>query len=383
VLKGNFARGKKNAAMRSTLVVFQFATSVILIISTVVIYRQMSFILNAKLGYDKEQVLIIQGTRTLGDQTNTFKEELLNLSAVKSVTISDYLPVSGMKRNGNGFWNEGKQKIDASVGGQFWRVDPDYATTLGLKVVDGRFFDRKMASDSDAIVINQRMAKDLNLTEPIGKKIINYRNWNVIGVVENFHFSSLRTNIGPLAMVLGNSNNAIAVKLNTEDIQSTITEVGNVWRQFSPHQPIRLAFLDESFERMYDDIRRMGNVFTSFAILAIVVACLGLFALSAFMVEQRGKEISIRLVLGASVRSVFGLLTFNFVKLVVISIVIAAPVAWYIMDKWLASFEYQTTIGWDVFVVAGGMALLIALSTISYQSIKAGLVKPVNNLRAE
>jgi putative ABC transport system permease protein len=384
VLKGSFARSSKNAVTRSALVVFQFTTSVVLIIATVVIYRQMDHILNAKLGYEKDQVLILKGTDILGKQMDAFKEELLGMSAVKAVTISDYLPVRGTKRNGNGFRIEGDEDKDKrNTSGQFWRVDEGYAATLGLKVIEGRFFEKKMASDSDAVVINQKMAKDLGLTNPIGARIVNYRPWNVIGVVEDFRFENIRGQIEPLAMVLNGSTNTISVKLSTTDMALTMSKIEDTWRRFSPHQPIRTAFLDDSFAQMYDDVLRMGQIFTIFAVFAIVVACLGLFALSAFMVEQRGKEISIRLVLGASVRNIFRLLTVNFVRLVLISIAIAAPIAYYMMNEWLGGFDDKTNIGWDVYAVAGMIALIIAVGTISYQSIKAGLVKPVNNLRSE
>jgi putative ABC transport system permease protein len=385
VLKGSFARSNKNALTRSSLVVFQFTTSVVLIIATVVIIRQMNHILDAKLGFEKEQVLVIRGTNTLGDQVFALKEELLALSAVKGATIGDYLPVKGLKRNGNGFKRVGEEVKDQKyVGTQFWRVDPDYASVLGLKIVEGRFFDRAIASDSDAIVINQAMALDLALDKPVGQQVQNYRPWNVIGVVENFYFDNIREKIGPLAMVIRSpSTGNISVKLSSTDMQATMQSIEALWKKFSPHQPMRTMFVDETFASMYDDITRMGRIFTTFAALAIIVACLGLFALSAFMVEQRGKEISIRLVLGASVRSIFGLLTMNFVKLVLISIVIAAPLAYYLMDKWLQGFDYKTTIGWDVFAIAATIAVVIAVGTISYQSIKAGLVKPVNNLRSE
>jgi len=385
VLKGSFARSNKNALTRSALVVFQFTTSVVLIIATIVIYRQMNHILDAKLGYDKDKVLIIKGTGTLGNEIQSFKEELLNMSTVQSATISDYLPVWGTKRNQNGFnYKKDETTDNINIGAQIWRVDPDFAQTLGINVVEGRFFDRNIASDSDAIVINRQMAEELGLREPIGKVISNWRKWTVIGVVEDFYFESMRGPIYPLSMVIHNpSTNTMAVKLKTEDIAGTLAAIESTWKKFSPHQPIRTAFLDDSFARMYDDVKRMGNIFTVFATFAIFVACLGLFALSAFTVEQRGKEISIRLVLGASVRSIFRLLTMNFVKLVLISILIAAPAAGYVMNEWLKGFTNQTDLGWDVFVMAGGIAVAIAIGTISYQAIRAGLVKPVNNLRSE
>jgi putative ABC transport system permease protein len=302
---------------------------------------------------------------------------------VVEVTTGDYLPVRGSKRNGNGFWNEGKQRIDAVVSSQFWRVDDTYLATLGIKLAEGRNFDRNIASDSSAIIINQSMAKQLG-GNMVGKRITNYAGlWNVIGVVENFHFESLREDIRPLGMVLGNEASTLAVKLQSKDMSESILALTKKWDKFAPHQPIRYSFLDERYAAMYADVQRMGQLFTIFSILAIVVACLGLFALSAFMVEQRSKEISVRLVLGASVNSVFQLLTWNFIKLVLIAFCIAAPLGWYLMNQWLEDYAYKTEIGWDIFVTTGSMAILIALLTISYQSLRAAWIKPITNLKSE
>src|SRR5260221_2575712 len=300
VLKGNLTRGTKSSPLRSTLVIFQFTTSIILIIGTMVIYRQMNFILNKKIGFDKEQVLLLQGTNTLGNQVVAFADELRNLPQVTEVTTGDYLPVRGSKRNGNGFWNEGKRNIDPAVPGQFWRVDQTYLSTLGIKLVEGRNFNRDLASDSSAIIINQKMAKELG-GNMIGKRIDNYAGvWTIIGVVEDFHFETLREDIRPLSMVLGFEASTLAVKLKPGNMSESIQALTQMRNKFSPHQPIQLSFLDERYAAMYVDVQRMGKIFTSFSILAIVVACLGLFALSAFMVEQRSKEISVRLVLGAT-----------------------------------------------------------------------------------
>lgn len=383
VLKGNVARGSRNASTRSILVVFQFATSIVLIIGTFIIYRQMEFILNTKIGFNKDQVMLIQGTNLLGEQIGSFKNELLTVKDVKAATVSDYLPIRGTKRNGNGFWNEGKKQTDPSVGGQFWIVDHDYIPTLGIKLAQGRNFSRDMATDSDACIINQAMAKELALKDPVGKRITNWKLWTVIGVIEDFNFETLKENVGPLCMVLGSSPSITSVKIASSDMPSVIASITNVWKRFAPQQPIRFTFLDESYARMYDDVLRMGRIFTSFAVLAIIVACLGLFGLSSFMVEQRSKEISIRLVLGASVKSIFGLLTGNFVKLVVFAFVIATPLAWYLMKEWLEGYAYRTEITADVFVLAGGIATVIALGTISYQAIRAAFVNPVKSLKAE
>ncbi len=383
VLKGSLTQGAKRSPLRSSLVIFQFTISIILLIGTLVIQEQMNFILNKKIGFDKEQVLLLQGTGTLGTQVVAFANELKALQPVTDVSTGDYLPVRGSKRNGNGFWNQGRQNIDPAVSSQFWRVDPFYLNTLGLKLLEGRNFNRDLASDSSAIIINQKMARDLG-GNMMGKRITNYAGlWTVIGIIEDFHYESLREDIGPLALVLGTEASVLAVKLKPGDVTASIESITQMWDKFVPNQPIRFSFLDDRYEAMYTDVQRMGKIFTSFAVLAIVVACLGLFALSAFMVEQRNKEISVRLVLGASVKSVFQLLTWDFLKLVLVSIVVAAPLSWYMMSRWLEDYAYRTTIGWDVFVVSGTISILIALFTISFQSIKAAVMNPVKGLRSE
>ena len=384
VLKGSISKGSKGASLRSVLVVFQFTTSIVLIVGTIIIYRQMHYILNTKVGFDKEQVLLIHGTNSLGSQSSTFKNELLEIPDVKSVTLADYLPIKGTKRNGNGFWKEGETKTAQPIFGQMWQVDHDYIKTMGMKIVEGRDFSDKITSDAEAVIINQRMAKDLFQGNALGKRITNGdAPRTIIGVVEDFHFETMKEDIEPLCMALGYNSNITSVKVKTADMPGFIQSIEKVWKKFSPHQAIRYTFMDESFELMYQDVQRMGKIFGSFAALAIVVACLGLFALSAFMVEQRGKEISIRLVLGASIKNIFKLLTGNFVKLVLISFVLAVPIAWWLMDKWLQDYKYKIDITWQVFALAGTMSLAIALFTISYQAIRAALVSPVNSLRSE
>lgn len=383
VLKGNVSRGTRGSFTRNVLVVFQFTTSIVLIAGTFVIYRQMEFILGKKLGFDKEQVLMVQGANTLKDEIHVFKKELQRLPEIKHVSISDYLPVPGTKRNGNGFWKEGRQKLDDDVSAQIWRVDEDYVETMGMTILEGRNFSREIASDSQAVIINQTMARQLGLENPVGEKIQNWEVYTVIALVEDFHFESLKQNIEPLAMVLGNSPNIVSLKITSSDMNGAIASVERVWKAFAPHQPFRYDFLDQTYARMYDDVARTGKIFTSCALLAIIVACLGLFALSAFMVEQRGKEISIRVVLGASVNNIFGLLTFSFLKLVLISFVVAVPLAYYLMQEWLKQFAYRTGIHWDIFLIAGAIAFTIAVVTLSYQSLTAAMENPVRNLKSE
>lgn len=383
VLKGSISSGSKSSGLRSTLVVFQFTTSLVLIIGTLIIYRQTDFILNKELGFNKEQVLVLEGGQNVGNEIETFKQELLNLSDVSSVSVSDFLPVSKTKRNGNGFWKAGKVEEENPIYGQMWRIDYDYLPTMGIELAEGRNLSRDMASDSSSIIINEKLASELGLENPIGSEITNSREiWTVIGVVKDFHYESLRSEIRGIAMAMGGQHGTIAVKVNSIEMSSVIPMITSIWNKFSPNQTIRYSFLDQRYAVMYNDVLRMGLILTSFAIFAIVVACLGLFALSAFMVEQRSKEISIRLVLGASLSSIFNLLTFNFLRLILISLVLSIPIAWFVMDKWLADFEFKVGIGWDVFVIAGIGTAIVAIVTISYQSIKAGLMNPVDSLKS-
>jgi putative ABC transport system permease protein len=384
VLKGQLSRGSKRSLLRNGLVVFQFATSIILIIGTLVIHKQTKYLLNKKIGFDKDQVLLIQGTNTLDDKTEVFKREVQKLSPVKAVSISDYLPIVGTKRDGNPFWKEGKTKEDFAVGGQKWRVDYDYISTLGIKLIEGRNFSRDMA-DSASVIINKTMAKELGLKNPLGQTIENgWEKFTVIGVVEDFNFELMKQNIGPLSMILGNNQaSIISVKISGNDAKNAISSITSVWKKIVPDQPFRYTFMDESFANMYADVQRTGSIFTSFAVFAIIIACLGLFALSAFMAEQRTKEIGIRKVLGASVNSIATMLSKDFVRLIIIAIVIASPVAWWAMNKWLQDFAYRINISWKFFGVAGTLALLIAIFTVSFQAIKAALVNPVKSLRTE
>ena len=385
MLKGQVSRGTRNSFLRNGLVVFQFTTSIILIIGTTVIYKQTHFILNKEVGFDKDQVMLIQGTNTLGERRKVFKNELLKLSEVKSVSISDYLPVSGTKRDGNSFVREGKSKEDISVGSQKWRVDYDYVKTMGMRIAAGRNFSKDMSSDTSAIILNKAMVAKMGFTQPLGQLITNgWEHFHVIGVIDDFNYETMRQDVNPLSLVLRDDNSTIiAVKMNGNDAKSTVAAIASAWKSMSPSQPFRYTFLDENFANMYADVQRMGSIFTSFAVLAIIIACLGLFALSAFMAEQRNKEIGIRKVLGASVGGITTMLSKDFVKLVLISIVIASPIAWWAMSKWLQDFAYRISIEWWMIALAGLMAILIALTTVSFQSIKAAIANPVHSLRSE
>ena len=384
VLKGTPAYGGRNITVRSILVIFQFTISIALIVGTIIIDRQMDYAMKKDLGFDKENVMILHGSITLGNKSVPFKNELMKLSGVQSATISNYLPVNDGKSDG-GSTDIEDTPVDESVSGQQWLVDHDYVRTMGFRIIRGRDFDARIASDSQAMIINESMMKALGLKDPIGQRVKNYAGkFTIVGVVEDFHFKTLTQAIAPVTMFVTKGRaNIISVKFSSNDIPALIESVSKTWTKFSPNQLIRFEFLDDRYEHTYADVKRFGLIVKIFTSLAIIVACLGLFALSAFMIEQRGKEISIRMILGAPVAHILRLLSQSFVTLVAISFVVAAPIAWLMMNRWLEDYAYKITITWDVFAMTGVTALMIALLTIGYQSLRASLTNPVSNLKSE
>ena len=388
-LKGTSGRGAKNVTLRNGLVVFQFGVSIVLIISTIVIHQQTGFILNSKVGFEKDQVILIQGTHTLGDQVQPFKNELLGLPGVQNASVGDYLPITGneVKRNGVGFWKEAK-KDEGMVIGQLWQIDEDYVETMGMKILKGQDFADRENNNLEKAIINETLAQKLGLDHPIGQRMEKGggdggNTLEIVGMVEDFNFQSFKEGIKGVCMIIGNSPYMVSVKANTADMPQLIRSIETTWNKFSPKQSLRYEFLDDRFEMMYGDIQRMKRVFFTFAVFAIIVACLGLFALSAFIAEQRNKEMSIRKVLGASVSNIFRLLTFNFIKLILFSMLVAVPVGGYLMQKWLEDYVYKIDLAWWFFGVAGVMVMAIALITISTQALKVSFANPVDSLKNE
>ncbi|MDQ1152196.1 putative ABC transport system permease protein [Sphingobacterium zeae] len=382
----NKTTGAKSSLFRNGLVVFQFATSIILIVSALVTNQQIRYILEKDLGFKKEQVIILRGIGTLGNQIPSLKNELKSITNVSSVSLGDFIPVpiDGAKRNGNPFWNEGRREIDMATQGQFWEIDQDYLETFGLQLNKGRNFDSNMATDSTAAIINQKLANDLGLKNPIGSKITNGDTWTVVGVVDDFIFESLKgKGYAGLCMVLRGYPSLLSIKVKPENLQETLSGINSVWNKFSPNQKINYSFLDESFASLYQDVERTKNIFSCFAIVAIFVAALGLFGLATYVTQQRTKEIGVRKVLGASTMRLLKLLSGDFIKLVFVALVIASPVAWWAMNQWLRDFNYKIDINWMYFFLAGMGAILIALGTISYQTWKAIRTNPVDSLRDE
>lgn len=386
VLKGNLSMGSKRSGLRNSLVVFQFTASIILIIGTFVVYQQMDFILNTKTGFDKDQVVLLKNTRALFGKEDAFKAELKKTPEVQSATVSGYLPVTGTLRDGDAWWIASRTKEDPSISAQIWNVDEDYFPTLGIQLSTGRNFEKDRATDGLSIVINQAMAKQLGIADdPLGKDITsspdNAFRYTIIGVVEDFNYDLLTEKVKPVAMRLGNAPTMTAIKVNGQNMAETLVAIEKAWDTIAPNQPFVYEFMDQRFATMYAGVERIRNILTSFAILAIIIACLGLFGLSVFMVEQRNKEISVRLVLGAKVSQIVGMLSFNFMKPILLALVIAVPLVWYMMREWLNDFQYKTDMSINLFIIAGISALLIAFITISFQSLKAAFSSPLNGLR--
>ena len=389
VLKGKISSGVKRSYLRSSLVVFQFTTSIILIIGTIVVYQQLSFIQQKKLGFNKDQVLIINGTGVLREKSGPFMNEVLKLKGVMSGTFSGYLPVSNTSRSSSTFSKESVLSSKTGFNMQVWTIDDQYINTLGMEMTKGRNFSKDFPSDSSAVIINETTARLLEYDDPIGKTLYHDQGngtraaYNIVGVVKNFHFESLRENIEPLCLLYGRSRWLTSFKVNTADIRGLVKNIESKWKELVPSMPFSYRFLDDAFNNMYQAERRVGKIALSFAVLAIFIACLGLFGLATYIAEQRTKEIGVRKVLGASVSNIVSMLSKDFLKLVLISAIIAFPLAWWAMNKWLQDFAYRVNIGWWIFIAAGFIALLIAVITVSTQAIRAAIANPVKSLRTE
>jgi len=390
VLKGKINAGFKRSFVRSALVVAQFFISILLIIGTIIVYQQLNYIQTKNLGFNKDQVLVVNSS-ALGKNVDAFRNEVVKLSGVKSGAVSGYLPVANSSRNDNTYSSQAVLDSKNGFNMQAWRIDYDYINTLGMQIIKGRNFSKEFGSDSSAVIINETAAAVLGFDDPIGKKIYAKDgddkdvtiSYTIIGVVKNFHFESLRKNIGPLCFKLGYSKWSVAFKVATTDIRSLVKNIEDKWKSMAPGFPFSYQFLDESFDNMYRQERRVGQIAISFAVLAILIACLGLFGLATYMAEQRTKEIGVRKVLGASVQNITTMLSKEFVVLVLIAALIAFPLAWWGMHNWLQDFAYRVSIGWWVFVLAAAIAFLIALVTVSFQAIRAAVANPVDSLRDE
>ena len=385
VLKGRFATGTKGILLRKGLVVAQFTISIALIIGTIVVYSQMKFMRSQDLGFNKDQKLIID---THGDPAkNTLRQAITSLPNVLSTSLTGSVPGGG---NPGAYSKVENKKGDMQIANlDLYFTDFDYIPQYKIKMVAGRAFSKEMGTDTtQAMILNETAARMFGYSSPqqiIGKKFDQWgRKGMIIGVMEDFHFRSLQEIIKPLSMrIEPDGCDLISVNIAGSNVPATIAAVESKWKSLIPNRPFNYFFLDEFFDNQYRSEIRFGKLFLNFALLAIFISCLGLLGLASYSTMQRTKEIGIRKVMGASVGGIVNLLSKDFLLLVMISFVIAAPLAWIIMHNWLKDFAYRIDIGWWIFVLAGLMAVVIALATISFQAIRAALANPVQSLRTE
>jgi putative ABC transport system permease protein len=382
ILKSKIRKDPGGISLRGTLVVFQFVISIFLIIGTLVVYRQMSFIQNINLGFNKEQIVVLHGADALAGKVETFKEQLMSNHQIKNVASSQTLP-------GKGFMNwgcnvEGK---DGNLTLNMNLTDFDFLNTYQLKMADGRFFSIAFISDSSAIIINKNAQKVLGWDDPLQKKInMNGNSYHVIGVVEDYLYESIHSAVRPMGMIMLPDSwppNYISIKITGKDVPGTLRLIEDKWKEIAGGYPYQFSFFDQEYQKLYDNETQTSHMFIFFAIIAIFIACLGLFALSAFVAEQRTKEIGIRKVNGAGINNILILLSSGFTKWVMIAFVISIPLCFYIMHNWLENFAYRTTLQWWIFFIGGFVALVIAVITVSFQSVKAAIKNPVDALRYE
>ena len=394
VLKGRFKSNRYGLALRNGLVIFQFAISVILIISTIVVNRQMNYMLGNKLGFKKDHVIVLERTDMVEEQLPAFKNELLTIPGIESASGTSTMP--GNQNFFGTTWQEVGSK--APMTGRGMVVDEDFDKTLGLEIKEGRFFSKDFSTDTLSIVLNERAVKELGLKNAIGSRLTspdgryNARDgseyvYSVVGVVKDFHYHSLHEPISPLVMInsrkFGGRSALVALRIKGDNFKKATDDIATVWKKFVKEKPFNYYFLDKSLTDQYQAEQTTQRIFTIFSGLAIFIACIGLLGLAAYATQQRTREISIRKVLGASEGSIVTMLSKDFLKLVLLSSAIAFPIAWWGMNKWLQDFAYRTDVGWWIFIVAALAALLIALFTISTQALKAAFTNPVKNLRTE
>ncbi|HWV68242.1 ABC transporter permease [Chitinophaga sp.] len=383
VLKGDLSSGGGASLFRKNLVVLQFVLSFIFITGSVVIYNQMQYIYHRNLGMDKENVMYVSLDEGFAANQDVIEQSLAQLPQVKSFTYNSFLPLSVGGSSADLSWEGKPDKLVVNTAPQV--VGYDYVSTMGMAMKEGRDFSRDFASDSGAYVINETAARVMGMTHPVGKQISFWKGkGTVIGVVKDYHFASMRENISPMVMMLEPKQNGyLMLRLSKGDVPAQVAAVEKIFNRLNPGYPMDYHFLDETFDSIYRSETMLRKLAQVFAVVAVLISCLGLFGLSVFTAEQRRKEIGIRKILGASVMNVTGLLSKQFLALVLTGILLATPISWYMMNNWLSGFAYHTDLSAWIFVIAGILAILIALATVSFQSVKAALANPVNSLKAE
>lgn len=384
ILRGSFKTSSKGVVLRKGLVIFQFTISIVMIIGTTIVYDQLQLLRNADKGFDTEQIVTLNiGAPGLQQSIPVLKNKLEQSPAILGTARTGSMP--GRTFGRRGVVPEGAPQEDTWIVSVL-TFDESYVDLMGMEIVNGRMFDRDIQTDQqEAILINEAMAKELAWDEPIGKKIgFGQNQRTIIGVVKDFHFASMRFKIEPLAMFFNPTGGGnLALKFNSDQVSETMAFVQDAWNEVYPNSPIEYSFFDEEFGQQYQSDERFGRLVFSFTWLAIFIACLGLFGLSAFTAEQKTKEIGVRKVLGASISGIVVLLSKQFTKLIVVAMVLASPLAYFMMDAWLNDFAYRVDINWFWFLVSAVAALVIALLTVTFQSVKAALINPAKSLRYE
>ena len=385
VLKGRFSTGTKGQLLRKALVIAQFTISIALIIATIIVYNQMNYMRRQDLGFNKDQMMVIN---TNGDPAkDAFRNAVAGLPNIKGVAMASSVPGGGNPAAYSEIENvKGVLQI-ANL--DLYFVDFDYIPQFKIKIIAGRAFSPDFQTDTtQSMILNEAAVKMFGYTSPAQAVGHRFKQWGregrIIGVMKDFHFRSLQLPIKPLSMrIEPNGCSLVAIKLSTQNLPKTIAAIENKWNALIPARPFSYYFLDEFFDKQYRTEERFGKLFLNFSVLAIIISSLGLLGLASYSTMQRTREIGIRKVLGASVPNIVNLLSREFLKLVAIAILIASPVAWFAMHGWLQDFAYRIEIGWWIFLIAGLIAVLIALATVSFQAIKAAIANPVKSLRVE
>ncbi|MBK7870051.1 MAG: ABC transporter permease [Saprospiraceae bacterium] len=382
VFKGVVKTGKGAVWFRQGLVVAQFAIAIFLVVGTLVIYNQMNYIRNKNLGYNKDNLLYIPSNETLSANYEIVKSELKQIPGIQEITTSDGLIYSWGSNTSNFSW-EGKNP-DQDILFNHIGTSYDFVKTIGAELKAGRDFSKEFATDSVNFIINEESARLMGMTDPVGKSLTwGDTKGQIIGLVKDFSINSLHTAQQPVILYLQPFINVLYVRIDGQNVSNTLAQMEKVVKKHSPAYPFEYRFLDEEYDQLYRSEQRVSSLSRAFAILAIFVSCLGLFGLAAFTAEQRTKEIGIRKVLGASVTSLVTLLSTDFLKLVLISTLIAFPLGWWAMNQWLERFAYRIELSWWLFVIAGVLAVVIAMLTVSSQAIRAAVANPADSLKSE
>ncbi len=384
VLKGTFKAGRFAAIPRKILVVVQFTVSIALIIGTIIVYKQIQFAKDRSVGYSRNNLVAISSSEEIHKHFNAIRQDLTDAGLITEISEAGSTPTEG-GGSSSGFSWRGKDP-NLSIDFPYLSVSYDYGKTINWQLKEGRDFSRDFATDSSAFILNEAAVKFMGLSNPVGETIQWFdKSYKVIGVVKDMLMQSPYELVKPIVFLLSNdANNAVLIKINPAvSASNALNKIGSVFTKFNPDQPFEYRFVDDDYAKKFTSEEQIGKLASFFALLAIVISCLGLFGLASFVAEQRTKEIGIRKILGASVTNLWGILSKDFVVLVILSCFIAVPIAWYFMNKWLLNYQYRTNISWWIFIAAAAGALIVTLLTVSFQAIKAAIANPVRSLRSE